>query len=213
MLPHQHTSDTRARYAIGKLTTYGLVLSLITNALLAGAILTSTNTHRETLVPPTISKTFWIDDHEVAPEYLEQMAVFLLQLALNITPANADVNHAAFMRYVAPANFGEIQAGLRSQVAQLKQLNVSTAFYPSVVALHPDHPNTIAVSGIAVTWAADRRLPDRAGTYRLRFNYTGGRIHLAELVETNERTPFDHANTSTAPAAAHAASAEPAASR
>lgn len=202
MLPNHHNSDTRARYAIGKLTLYGLILSLVTNVLLAAILLTSTNTHRETLVPPTINKTFWVDDAAVSPEYLEQMAVFLLQLALNVTPANAEINHQAFMRYVAPANFGQIQKSLRSQVAELKELNVSTAFYPSSVALHPNHPNTIVVSGISVTWAADRRLPDRSVAYRLRFNFAGGRVHLAELVETNERTPFDHENpTSASPAA------------
>ena len=44
-----------------------LVMLVMSNALLAFKLVTTTSTHRETLVPPTINKTFWVDGEKVSP--------------------------------------------------------------------------------------------------------------------------------------------------
>jgi len=52
-------------------------LSQIALLLMLIAFLTRGDTHRETLVPPTIHTTFWVEDDKVSKEYLIEMGVFL----------------------------------------------------------------------------------------------------------------------------------------
>ena len=186
MHPSNFNADTLGRYQIGKTVRYALIISLVLNLLMAILILTRTDTHRQTIVPPTINKTFWVEDNAVDPAYLEQMAVFLLQLLLNATPATADLNITSLLRYIGPESYGRIEASLRNQAAELKAGALSMAFYPRSVTTAPDVANTIAVGGVVSSWSADRRLPDKPVNYLLKFRYAGGKLFLSDLKEVKE---------------------------
>lgn len=186
MLPSRHNADTRGRFLIGRTVLAALLLSLSLNVLMVAVFLLRTNTHRETLVPPTINKTFWVEDNAVDPAYLEQMAIFILQLILNATPATADLNVTSLLRYVGPESYGKIEASLRNQAAQLKGGAISMAFYPRSVTTAGDLPNTIAVGGVISSWAADRRLPDRPVNYLVKFRYAGGKLFVSDLSEVTD---------------------------
>lgn len=189
MTPSNHTSFTLASNFSHRTLGYALLLSLSINVLSMGLFLIRDKTHRETLVPPTIHKTFWVEDSRVDPVYLEQMAVFLLQLVLNTTPATSEGNLLTFLNYTGPESYGELAKSLRAQAATLKAGGVSTAFYPRAVTVAPDAPNTIAVAGLLSTFAADKKLPDRPVTYLLRFRYSGGRLYLSSLNEMANNKP------------------------
>jgi conjugal transfer pilus assembly protein TraE len=134
------------------------VASLATNVLTAAALATKSNTHRQTLVPPEISKTFWVEDRNVSAEYLEQMALFALQLALNNTPSSAEFNARQLLKYVAPASYGEIEktllAGARAEGQQLVD-DVRCHADPAIAGR-----NAISVTGLQATWIGDKRVPD-----------------------------------------------------
>lgn len=215
MTPSKHTSSSVANAFTGRILSYSLLLSLALNVLMMGTFLLRDKTHRETLVPPTIHKTFWVEDENIDTAYMEQMGVFLLQLILNTTPATSDVSITTFLKYTGPESYGRLEKVLRAQAAQLKAGAVSTAFYPRSVTLAPDAKNSIAIAGVLSAFGADRRLPDRAITYLLRFRYSGGRLYLSELseVEGNKVNATDLAaegavNASTDPASAADSSAK-----
>lgn len=216
MTPSKYTSSSVASAFSGRVQSYALLLSLALNVLVMGTFLLRDKTHRETLVPPTIHKTFWVEDENIDPAYLEQMGVFLLQLVLNTTPATSDLSITTFLRYVGPESYARLEKLLRAQANQLKDGAVSTAFYPRSVTLAPGAPNAIAVGGVLTAFGADKRLPDRAITYVLRFRYSGGRLYLAELSqsETNNVSAAELAEPGAASAQADAASgAAPATAR
>ena len=186
MTPSKHTSSSVASAFTGRILSYALMLSLALNVLVMGTFLLRDKTHRETLVPPTIHKTFWVEDENIDTAYMEQMGVFLLQLILNTTPATSDVSITTFLKYTGPESYGRLERVLRAQAAQLKAGAVSTAFYPRSVTLAPGAKNSIAIAGVLSTFGADRRLPDRAITYLLRFRFSGGRLYLSELSEMQD---------------------------
>ena len=185
MNPSRHTSSSVDRAFTGRILSYSLLLSLALNILVMGTFLLRDRTHRETLVPPTIHKTFWVEDENVDPAYLEQMGVFLLQLILNTTPATSDVSVTTFLKYTGPESYGRLEKVLRAQAAQLKAGAVSTAFYPRAVTVAPGARNSIAIGGVLSAFGADKRLPDRAITYILRFRFYGGKLYLSELSEAD----------------------------
>ena len=67
---------------------------LVLAALLAGVCLLLTisvcrliGRERIVITPPVVNQAFWVEAKAVSPEYLSQMASFLAQLRLNLTPA------------------------------------------------------------------------------------------------------------------------------
>jgi conjugal transfer pilus assembly protein TraE len=188
MLPSRHNADTQGRFLIGKTLLGVLLLSMVLNLVMASMFLLRTNTHRTTIVPPTVNRAFWVEEEAVDPAYLEQMAVYLLQLVLNATPATADLNVTALLRYIGPEAYGKIETSLRNQAAELKAGSISMAFYPRQVTTAEGLANTIAVGGVISSWAADRRLPDRPVNYLIKFRYAGGKLSLSDLKEVKDAT-------------------------
>ena len=76
-----------------------LVVSLLTNVVLALLSVRLSGRERVVLVPPTINKTFWVDAERVSAEYLQQMAYFLVQLTLNVTPQSVDHQASVLLQY------------------------------------------------------------------------------------------------------------------
>jgi conjugal transfer pilus assembly protein TraE len=166
-----------------------LIFSIVSNLCLAVALAAADRTHRETLVPPNINKTFWVDDSKVSAEYLEQMGHFVIQLALDNTPANVDYNAKMLLKYAAPASYGELEKVLLMNAKRLKDEGASTMF--SARAMTPnDADNSVAFNGILTTWIGDKRVSQLSKNYLLKFGYSAGRVYVLELRETDERHPF-----------------------
>ena len=47
---------------------------------------------RIVITPPVVNQAFWVEAQAVSPEYLSQMASFLAQLRLNLTPVMRLIN-------------------------------------------------------------------------------------------------------------------------
>lgn len=86
--------------------------SLLANTVLALLVARFANRERVVLVPPTIHKTFWVNEERASGEYLEQMAYFLMQLNVDVTPQNVDHQARVLMQYAAPAAYGELRAAM-----------------------------------------------------------------------------------------------------
>ena len=105
-----------------------LAVSLVANVILALLTTRLSGRERVVLVPPTINKTFWVDSERVSAEYLQQMAYFLLQLTLNVTPQSVDHQASVLLQYAAPASFGELRAAMAATADRLKRDGASTLF-------------------------------------------------------------------------------------
>ena len=112
-------------------TTFLAVLltgSLLVNVVLAFLTVRLSDRERVVLVPPTINKTFWVESERVSAEYLQQMAYFLMQLTLDVTPHSVDHQASVLMQYAAPASFGELRTAMAATADRLKRDGASTVF-------------------------------------------------------------------------------------
>jgi conjugal transfer pilus assembly protein TraE len=184
-----HNADIEARLGLKRFVMMGFAVSLAANLLLAIAFVAKDNNHRQTIVPPVISQSFWIDDNSVSPEYLLQMGTYALQLALDNTPQNADYNIKALLKLVAPESYGEIEKTLLANAARLKGNNATTNF--AVMSATPDQQRQAVVfNGALSTWIGEKRTSQDARAYLIRFRYSGGKTYIAELRETSVKEPF-----------------------
>ncbi|OZA31226.1 MAG: type IV conjugative transfer system protein TraE [Hydrogenophilales bacterium 17-61-9] len=185
------SGNVAAALGVRKWVVMMFALSQIALVLMLIAFLTRGDTHRETLVPPTIHKSFWVEDDKVSKEYLIEMGVFLAQLYFDVTPQNVDFNHRALKRYIDPRFYGtlEIEAGAYAQ--KIKKDNAST--FMAIAMVMPDEAKQrIAVQGILNTYLGDSRTSQVNKTYVFEFGQRGGRVLLTGMREgKNAAQPFD----------------------
>ena len=174
---------------IGRFVQVMMLVSVLTSFGLMVALVQANRTHRETMVPPMIYKTFWVEDQKVSPEYIEQMGLFLMQLALNNTPVNAEYNAKQLLRYAAPASYGELEASLLGNAQRLKRDNASTFFSPRAVTVDPSS-NSVSFNGVQTMFIADRRVSEKPANYTVRLGYDAGRVYVHELRESDPKIPF-----------------------
>lgn len=189
MKPAIHTADIQARLGLNRLFFYGFFTMLAANALLAMLLFTRDNNHRQTLVPPVITKSFWVDDHDVSPEYLEMMGTYVLQLALNSTPRGVDTNVKQLLGMVAPASYGEIERAMLASAARLKSNNASTTFDALSVTTDAGR-RAVIFAGVLNTWIGDKRTSQLPKTFVVRFSYSGGKTYVVELRESTVKDPL-----------------------
>lgn len=64
------------------------------------------------VVVPTNAPSFWVENNKASETYLESMGVFLSDLLLNRSPADAEWKNKAILEHVHPAYFHEIRKQL-----------------------------------------------------------------------------------------------------
>lgn len=186
------SKEIAARTGIKQLFMALLAASILGNLVMAVAVITADRTHRETLIPPTISRSFWVEDTKVSNSYLEEMGLFVIRNALDVTPVSADFQHQQILKYANPTAFGTLQKELNANALRMKELNVSTFF--SVTAVTPNEAKQqVAFHGILSTMLGDKIINTENKVYLVTFGMSNGKIHVLELRETGAAQPFEAA--------------------
>jgi conjugal transfer pilus assembly protein TraE len=167
-----------------------LACSLLVNTVLAFATARLISRERVILVPPTIQKSFWVESDRVSNDYLAQMAYFLMQLTLNVTPVSIEHQGKVLLQYASPASFGELRTALMTTAQRLKRDGASTFF--SVQDMRVDERRLrVGVRGQLATFISDRRVSDVSKGYAIELEYVNGRIFLKAFRETNPHDPLE----------------------
>lgn len=183
--------ELQVRTGLGRLTLGILGVALLTNSLLAGAILTMDRTVRTVFVPPTITKSFWVDGRTLSGDYLEQMGDWVVYQYATVTPSSVDYKAAQLLKYVHPSVHGELAVRFKQGANRLKHENLSHFFTPRDVRIS-EQTNAVAFIGTLSSWIADKRLPgDPLKAYLVVFDWDGSQTTIKELRETNPRSPFE----------------------
>jgi conjugal transfer pilus assembly protein TraE len=162
---------------------------LVLAALLAGVCLLLTvsvcrliGRERIVITPPVVNQAFWVEARAVSPEYLSQMASFLAQLRLNLTPANAAYQQETLLRYTDPAYYGDLKNELVNEAEQLEKTHTSLIFYPVEVVVDAKQLTAQLTGDLSATVGNDH-LPVQRIHYQLQFYYSEGRLWLKSFEE------------------------------
>jgi len=178
-----------ARRATGFLVVL-LIASMLVNLVLALFAARLASHERVIVVPPSIHKSFWVDNERVSGEYLEQMGYFLMQLTLNVTPQSVEHQAKVLLQYAAPASFGELRTALLASAERLKRDGASTVFSAQDLVVD-ERTQRVGVRGQLTTFISDRRVSDISKGYAIELQYAGGRIFLKAFRETNPNDPLE----------------------
>ena len=168
------------RLAIGILSVC-LMLALLIIFRIAG-------TERTLVVPPNVTKTFWVEDNKGGSEYLVQMSSFVAYLLLDVTPKSIEWKKDMLLKWCLPDNAGAIKTRQDLEATRLKQLNASTYF--QLQQLVPDEESqSVTLTGFLLTQVNGTKTSDVQKTYRAEFAFRGGRVHLKDFKEVKSEYP------------------------
>ncbi len=161
----------------------GLCLILAIGVSIVGGFL-FLKQERIIIAPPTIEKTFWVDETGVSATYLEQFGVFLAQQLLTKTATSAEAQRNLLLRHTHPAAFDTIRDKLLAEEMALREHNASYVFFPHRVDTDLKDL-VVTLHGERTYFTQGKRLSEEAATYRLHFAYSGGRL-LITAIERGE---------------------------
>ena len=163
-------------------------LGLAVGALAAGMLLALAiiinllATVRTVVVPPSISKSFWVTSERASSEYLEQMGSFVAWLVLDVTPASIDWKKDILLGYVEPEQHGGLKTRQELEAGRLKRINASTSFAPQQLVPSEDGLSVV-VRGRLRTLVNGVETANDLKAYLVEFSYAGGRVHLKTFKE------------------------------
>ncbi len=190
MNPLKISADLEARTGIGRAIQFLLAALAATSVLLALHVFLHQDRDRVTFLPPQIEKGFWVEADQISRDYLDQMALFVLQLSYNVTPASVDFQNAALLKYAAPEAHGALEKAGRLSAERIKRDQISTLFSPRSVLHDKANGLRVAIQGEFTTFVTDKASPPRAMTVLVAFRYDGGRTVVTTLKETSQDDPF-----------------------
>ncbi|HVK54964.1 MAG TPA: type IV conjugative transfer system protein TraE [Burkholderiales bacterium] len=189
IFPKQKRDLDRANQTIGvqNLLIIGLLsLSII----LSVTAFSLVGRERVILVPPTVSKSFWLDSEKVSGDYLDQMALFLAHLMLNVSPRSVDFQAKTLLQYASPEAYAELKTAMASTSERLKRDNAVTLFQPVTFTI--DEPGMrVVINGVLATYIGDKRVTEASKVYLIEFRYSGGKLYLSGFKETPSNDPFN----------------------
>jgi len=137
---------------------------------------------RTVVTPPNLEKSFWITQKTASPEYVEQMALWIASLVLDVTPDTIKYKSDLLLQYVAPSAHGQLSEKQTLQTQRLKRDNAATYFV--LQTIHIDSERMAAVlAGRLHTLINGRHVDETEKYYFVRFRLEGGRASVTDFRE------------------------------
>lgn len=173
-----------------KQRNYGMIVNVglfALCAMLSFVILMGQGKQRIVVVPSNLESDVWLDDKNVSPSYLAQMSEFYALLRFNITPQNAQKQHALLLRHVAPSVYGEFSAQLANELERIQKYHISTVYYPIDIQVNTKY-FVVQLKGELARTVGRESMPVKRVAYQIKYHYRHGRLLIAEFKEVkNEK--------------------------
>lgn len=179
--------QSRIQYLVNNRNGYLTLaaLSIVTNILIIFYLFYSKGYERTVVIPPSISKSFWVSANQVSPEYLSEMAIFFVNLRFSMTPANATMQRDIILHYVEPNSYESIKATLVFEAEHMNKEHITTSFYPVDVKVNSTKLIARVVGDLHSTVGESPISPQRV-VYQINFGYHAGRLLVKSFEEVKE---------------------------
>jgi len=123
------------------------LLLAVANVLLTGFVITRAQHERLVVVPPGFDRPFWVQSTAVSDSYLEQMAVYVVELALSYNPQNVEYRVQQLLSLTRAPAYATLSRRLQADTERIVRNKVSAVFHPQGVRLRPGERKA-AVTGL-----------------------------------------------------------------
>lgn len=136
-MEHGARLSTQRVIAIGFIAMGVVILgSITTNVIQAVNNYRLQNEQKSIVTPMLFNAPFAVSQNQADASYLQQMALSLIALRLNVTPETVDASHEQLLSYVKPAAQNELKIRLAEDAKRIKDNNVNSSFYMTSVKVY-----------------------------------------------------------------------------
>jgi len=162
-----------------------LLLSLSTNVIQGINNYRLQNEQKTIVTPMLFNAPFAVSQNQADASYLQQQALSLIALRVNVTPETVDASHEQLLTYVRPASQNALKIKLAEDGKRIKDNNVNSAFYMTSVKVYPAS-NRVDVRGQLKTWIGDSKPYPELKQYVLKFERQDGISWLSHFGEISD---------------------------
>lgn len=128
-MEHGARLSTQRVIAIGFIAMGVVILgSITTNVIQAVNNYRLQNEQKSIVTPMLFNAPFAVSQNQADASYLQQMALSLIALRLNVTPETVDASHEQLLAYVKPAAQNELKIRLAEDAKRIKDNNVNSSY-------------------------------------------------------------------------------------
>lgn len=180
-----YTTVIAERVGLRRAVLFVAAASLLTNVLLAGALLAHRPETRTVIIPPTLAqeREVWTFT-EAGPSaaYLERFALSLLSYVATVTPETVDSSRIAVLKHTDASVYGDIESAFLIEGDRMKKDHSSTIFYPQK-AVVDDKKLVVKVTGTQKLVVGNTVTSTRTKSWTMRFRYAAGRLFLLSVTD------------------------------
>lgn len=178
-------NEIAVRTSTRKLIWLLLIVSIVTNMLVAIALVSNKQVTQTVLVPPKINRTLAVSNVDFSKEYLEEMAPYAAHLLLSGTPQTAAYNHQLLLGMTAPQYHDALEKELILTQRYLQRNNVST-YYTAKGAAADINDNTVILEGNFVATSQGKVIADADRKLIIKFENKSGKLGVTSIKEVKE---------------------------
>lgn len=146
------------------------------------------------IVPPEVRQSYRLGAGYVSNEYLVDIASYVLQTILTVTPERVDHGNTVILKMTAPSGYAALKTALSAAALRMKKERVTTIWIPNKEEVNQAR-RQVKISGKLKTYIADQLTSEREKTFLVEFVLTiSGRIYVSKVEEVvanrNERNHF-----------------------
>lgn len=149
------------------------------------------------LVPSLLSSSsqdqLWIQGNKVSAGYLEEWALYLTNLLLNVSSHSLPYQSEIALRHISPAFASAMKAKFKKDHLKLSSNNAATTFFPKEIKVNVKEMKVL-VKGSLTSFVGREKISIHEHEYELKFVLNSGRfLHLEgfKQVSLNNRKPLD----------------------
>jgi type IV conjugative transfer system protein TraE len=132
------------------------------------------------ILPPEVRREFWAAGNRFSPEYLEEQAVYLMHLALDVNQTNYPYNMEILMRYADAEICAHLREKFEKTLKTLRKNDASTRFEVKEATVFPEK-NTVHVKGILSCFVGSKQINSYPETYEVKFKTFRSRLFLEDF--------------------------------
>lgn len=139
------------------------------------------------VVPPEVRRPYEIGADYASKDYLLDMAGYVLDKVLTVTPETVDYNNKIILKMAHPDGYPTLKTALDAASIRIKQERVTTVWIPRNEKVN-ERAKTVEISGQMKTFIADKLTSQRDKSYLVEFTITtSGRLYVSKIEEIIKR--------------------------
>jgi conjugal transfer pilus assembly protein TraE len=139
------------------------------------------------IVPPEVSRSFWVSRTKASSAYFEEMGLFFVSLFLDVSPSSAAYKREILLRHALPEIYGSLKTKLLEDERRIQKEHVSTSFQAVAIKVNPN-TGVVEITGDLLRFVGTKRISQSRDTYGLTLVYQAPQL----LIKTFTLIRSDH---------------------